>query len=147
MNTDKIIDIMEPDAQLTDEQLQQLQQDAALREGCEDLFMAAHQMSIMENKEAPDTEEELRKLHKRIGIEDSTDRNEGQRHYLKTTSIVKYLLAAAAVFIGAVLILKKEKPAEGIILAEDTSRQEIRIETKDGKSIKVYGWMFFQLFL
>jgi len=137
MNTDKIIVIMEADAQLTDEQLQQLQQDAALREGCEDLFMAAHQMSIMENKEAPDTEEELRKFHKRIGIEDSTDRNEGQRHYLKTTTIVKYLLAAAAIFIGAILILKKEKPAEGIILAEDTSRQEIRIETKDGKSIPV----------
>ena len=59
---------MEPDVQLTEEQLQQIQQDAALREGCEDLFMAAHQMSIMENKEAPDTEEELKINWKRVAI-------------------------------------------------------------------------------
>ena len=42
MKSDQIIDIMEHDAQLTEEQLQMLEHDAALREGCEDLFMAAH---------------------------------------------------------------------------------------------------------
>ncbi len=134
--TDKIIDMMEPQAALTDEHLQQLKDDTALRESCEDLFMAAHQMSIKEHKDAPDTEKELNKFHTRIASKDVL-KEHYQKRSVKFFSITKYLIAAAAIFIGAILILRKEKPAEGIILAEDTTQQQIRIETKTGKTIPV----------
>ena len=137
MKEDQIIDIMEPGAQLTEEQLQELRHDDALREGCEDLFMAAHQMSIKENKGEIDVEKEVQEFHDRINNKEQHTVKENVAKKVKITSWLKYAIAAAAVFIGLLLILKKEKTDDNILLSQDIHQPQISIETKDGKAVPV----------
>ena len=143
MKSDQIIDIMEHDAQLTEEQLQMLEHDAALREGCEDLFMVAHQMSIKTRKDVPDIEEELKAFHTRTDKQqqlqepEKAEINPVRKARITSFSFLKYIVAAAAIFIGVVLIFKKEKTPEGLVISQDVSQQEIRIETKKGKVVPV----------
>ncbi len=141
MKEDQIIDILEPGAQLTEEQLQEIAHDDALREDCEDLFMTVHQMSIKEGKGDINVEQELESFHSRMdrkeSLKDEKTIKPTTKAKIRPLTLFKYAVAAAAIFIGIFIVTRKEKSDESIILANDTTQQQIRIETKNGKAVPV----------
>lgn len=127
--TDEMLDIMEPGAMLTDEQLQRLDSDAELLEGCEDIFMASRLLA--QEQGTVDAEQALEKFHK-------AHPHSKPEHSVRASVLsarFKYILAAAAVFIGAIVLLMPRKNADENKLAQENSTQQISISNAKGKEM------------
>lgn len=98
--TDEIIEIMEPKASISDERLKQLDIDAELKEGCEDVFMAANLLSQKENLLSIDVEKELNDFHSRMD----------KRRRLPNKLIAA--LVAAACIVGIMFMVLNKNPED-----------------------------------
>lgn len=160
MNIEKTIDIMEPGAVLTDQQLAQIQADADLREACQDIMTLQGQLAPQ-----PDTEVALERFHTRTS---STVNRKSSIVNLKSPTVSRKsslgFLAIAAAFIGILLLLHLgnafDSPKEGkelaqlesskssttLILSEEIVRPEgkadavLTLPAKKEKSLSIFGY-------
>lgn len=122
--TEEALDIMSPDTEVSDEQLRMIDQNADLREACEDIFVAQNVLA-RQQMASPDVEEQLNRFHSR-------------HHKARIRNIAAAVLATAAVLIAAVLILKpSQKKEEGLFFEAATEQQQPTVTTADGTKLPI----------
>ena len=151
MNIEKTIDIMEPGAVLTDEQLAQIQADADLREACQDIMILQGQLAPQ-----PDTEVALEHfIEKHHPADVPSVVTLSQPHSENTrplASRLKWVALAAALFAGALFLLwpARHSTEESLLaqqaeLAEKTTIEGVpdgfgvTVTTADGKQQQITG--------
>ena len=122
--TEEALDIMSADAEVSQEQLTMIDQDADLREACEDIFVAQNVLA-RQQMASPDVEEQLSRFHKR--------HRRARMRYIWGAA-----LSAAAVLIAAILILKpNKKTEEGLFFEAAGEQQQPTVTTADGTSLPI----------
>ena len=135
--SEDILIMMEPGAQVSDEQLHKLDADVELREGCEDVFIAGHLLA--REQSTLDVEEELKnfkthcpKENRRLSFTTSSFVP------FRKTSIVKWV-AVAAVLVGALVLLwpTQQEKYNNLFFTHDEHPQRISVNKGNGEEIEL----------
>lgn len=130
---DEAIEMMQPGADLSDDQVARLETDGPLRETCEDIF-TAQTVLARQTVPQPDAEAALRRFH---------HRQQAAKHRPSAVRVVRLAgwLTAAAALIAAVLILRPqsqpaEEPQPQTVFAAVSATQPVLV-TAEGKTAPV----------
>lgn len=150
MNEDKVLEIMQPQAAITDETLVQIAEDTDLREACEDVMMIQGSLAGK-----PDTEAALQRFHSQH--QSASTKSADQTPTLAPLSSASrrkpllrrvksgYALAVAAAFIGILILIHlgniidsapQHQTANTPLLTQSTSLD--KIVRPEGKADAVY---------
>lgn len=121
---EEALDIMSPDSEVSDEQLKRMEQDADLKEACEDIFVAQNLLA-RQQLQSTDVEEQLSRFHRR-------------HRRARIRYIFAAALSAAAVLIAAVFVLKPKQQKDDSLFFEAVNEQQLpTITTDDGDEIPI----------
>ena len=136
---DEAIELMQPDAEVTDGQIARLEADDQLREVCEDIF-TAQTVLARQTLPQPDVEAALSRFHERHGG--------GSSQLSPRARLVRLSawIAVAAALVGAVLLFRPHHPSRQepvavpvseVVFTAATTPVQPTVQTATGKSIPV----------